>query len=188
MSFRRGQIYREGREGCGLTCIYIRTIVPNLEFLRELPGLGSSFRLEDIDIRTVGRIFSGLLSQLPLGTTVHCIVEDISQFETALYGWVEDLSIVVNCLQWCVVNTNAPVFLKPLYTSANASTFVRRQVPLDQQVDLRSSEYYGSVTSPRALMMDLSNQLYFSKPETDEQSEREQIRSQGSRYHGSSGE
>ncbi|KAL1854920.1 hypothetical protein Daus18300_011240 [Diaporthe australafricana] len=161
-----------------------RHIAPELEFLRELPGLASSSHPEDIDIRTVGRIFSGLLSQLPPGTSVHCVVDDISQFETALYGWAEDLGIVVDCLQWCVFNTDASVFLKPLYTSANASTVVRRQIPLDQQLDLRSGEYYGSVSSPRALMMDLSNQLSFSESE-DEQSEREQIRI---RYHGTSGE
>lgn len=145
-----------------------RHIIPSLNFLRDLPGLASNYRPKDIDIRTVGRVFSGLISQLPPGTTVHCIIEDISAFETALDGWAEALSTVIDCLQWRVSNTRSPVFLKPLYTSAEASTVIYGQLARNQRIDLRSGHYYGSVSTPRGLIMDLTNQLSSSMSATEE--------------------
>lgn len=150
-----------------------RHLQPDLQFLMESPHLARYAHPQDIDTRTMCRIFTGLLGQLPPGTTVHCVIDGVSQFETVLFGMAEEMRIVVDCLQWCVSSTNTPVFIKVLLASADASTVVRHLIPYHQQVDLRSGDFYGSGESSRALMMDLSSQLSFSVLNEGQQSDSE---------------
>lgn len=134
----------------------------------EHPGLSVENYLEDLDVWTVCRVFIDLVCQLPLGTTIHCILDSISQFETVIGNWVEDLRIVIDCLQWCVANleTSAGLCMKSLFSSADASTRVRDLVPSEQQVDLSSGVYYGFVPTLGALITELSTQLSTSDPST----------------------
>lgn len=150
-----------------------RQFRPDLHFLAEFPDLVRHSHPEEIDVQTMCRIFIGLLNQLPPGSTVHCIVDGVSQFETVLFGMAPNMWTIVDCLQWCVSNTNASVFMKLLLSSADASTVVHDLIPYNQQVDLRSGHMYGSVALPRALIMDLSSQLSSSVLRRDEQSETE---------------
>lgn len=136
---------------------------PSLDFLLALPGFSSATYPEDLDIRTMCQIFIGLLRQLPFGSTVHCIIDGISQFETCIDNWDEELVTVVDCLQWIVFNSGATagVCMKSLLCSADASTVVCDIVPTEHKVDMSSREYYGSIASPEALERDLSTQMSF---------------------------
>lgn len=139
-----------------------RQIQPDLQFLLELPYLADYAHPEDIDIRAMCRIFTGLLDQLPLGTTVYCVIDGVSQFEAAQGGMAENMRIIVACLQWCVLDADASVSVKLMLASADASTVVRHQIPRYQHVDLSSGDFHELFVSPPALMRELSNQFQFS--------------------------
>lgn len=136
----------------------------DLGFLAELglDDLGQRrARPGDIDVRVVCRVFAGLLGQLPPGTTVHCVVDGISEFETALGSWAQDLRIVVACLLWCGANfeAQAGVSVKCLFASADGSTVICDLVAPEEQVDLSAGDYSGSVASPAVMAGDLSARI-----------------------------
>lgn len=149
---------------------------PDVGFLSSLlPGPVASAE-EDLEVVTVCRIFHALLRQLPPSSTVHCIIDGISYFETSIGGWSEDVYEVSYCLQRCcspgTANDPRPT-VKLMLASADKSIEVRDLFPQDCVVELRTGNFYSSVVSPRALISDLRGQASFSQLVADDDSDRE---------------
>lgn len=142
--------------------LWTRQLRPDFHFLADQPKFDGHTYPEDIDVRAMCQVFVSLLGQLPPGTTVYCVMDGISQFETTLGNWSEELRVVVACLQWCGENPEgrSGVSMKSLFASADASTVIRELVSLEEQVDLSSGEYYGSVASPGVMARDLAARTF----------------------------
>jgi hypothetical protein len=80
-------------------------------------------------------LFQVLLEQVPPHMTVYCVIDDISQFETTLGGWDEELSYVVRRLQYLTRRRRGSV-LKVLMTTAQRSIKVFRQLDGDDSISL----------------------------------------------------
>lgn len=136
---------------------------PDLQFLSSLvPGSVSSAQA-DLDVGTVCDIFAALLGQLPKTSTVHCIIDGLSCFETSIGNWSEDICEVVEVLSGCCSSRMCDgqwANFKLLLASADKSTVVRNLPVFSRNgiVELRAGEFYSSLLSPTALISDLQNQ------------------------------
>lgn len=160
---------------------------PDVGFLSSLlPGALSEAE-EDLEVDTVCRIFQAILRQLPPSSTVYCIIDGISYFETSIGGRSEDACTVVDCLQSCSSADTAdgarPV-VKTLLASANRSTEVRDIFPADRRVELRTGNFYNSVVSPTALISDLRSQASFADLVAEDNSDREYATADRRQYWG----
>lgn len=147
---------------------------PDVGFLSTLlPGTVSSAE-EDLEVGTVCHIFRAMLRQLPPSSTVYCIIDGISYFETSIGGRSEDVCEVVDCLQSSSLNTanGARPIVKILLASANRSIEVRELFSADSIVELRGGNFYNSVVSTRALISDLQSQAPFADSVAEDNSER----------------
>lgn len=100
--------------------------------------LGEGF-LQDVvrrEMVALCLLFSQLMAQLDRGTTVYCVIDNVSEFETSLGGWNQEMSEVVGLLQH-LANDDAqdrgPV-LKVLMIASNRSIQIHRQVGPEDQV------------------------------------------------------
>lgn len=151
---------------------------PDLQFLSKLfPGTVSSAQA-DLDVGTVCDIFAVLLEQLPATSTVHCIIDGLSCFETSIGNWSEDICEVVEVLSGCCsyeLSDGQCANFKLLLASADKSTVVRDLSAFRRNgiVELRAGEFYSSLLSPTALISDLKRKKYFSDTGVGEHSDDE---------------
>lgn len=151
---------------------------PDLRFLSSLLHGRVHGVEEDLEVGVVCRIFHALSRQLPPSSTVYCIIDGITYFETSIAGWNEDMREVVDCLRRCCsYNAHNPprATVKVLMASAGRSTEVREFCALDRIVELRAGSLYSSVVSPRALISNLQSQASFSDLLTEDESGGEYI-------------
>lgn len=158
---------------------------PDVGFLSSLlPGTVSGAE-EDLEVGTVCRIFQAILRQLPPRSTVYCIIDGISYFETSIGGRSEDVCTVVDCLQSCspleTANGAGPI-VKTLLASADKSTEIREFFPRDRIVELRTGNLYNSVVSTTALISDLRSQALFADSVAEDNSDREYITADNRQY------
>lgn len=159
--------------------------LPDVGFLSSLlPGAVSGAE-EDLEVETACHIFRAVLRQLTPSSTVYCIVDGISYFETSIGGRSEDLCTVVNCLQGCsslnTTNGAGPMF-KILLASADRSIEVRNFFSADSRVELRAGNFYNSVVSTRALISDLRSQAPSADTVAENDSEGEYAVADKGRY------
>ncbi|KAG8161663.1 hypothetical protein KVR01_008650 [Diaporthe batatas] len=144
---------------------------PDVGFLSSLLPGTVSVAEEDLEVETVCHIFLALLRQLPRRSTVYCIIDGISYFETSIGGWSEDICFIVDCLQSCSLpdtsRSDQPV-VKTLLGSANRSIEVRELYSTNCIVQLRSGGLYSSVVSRGALISDLRSRASFVGPAADD--------------------
>lgn len=105
------------------------------------------------DIQTACQMFEKLVSVLPAGTTIHCIIDGISEFDTELWERSKYLKMVVDCLRASVMSSNAlqnrEAHLKVLMTSANSSSKGMREILTgEQQISLRAGNFLSQPVSP----------------------------------------
>lgn len=156
------------------------TQAPDLEFLSSLFPERIASAQADLDIETVCEIFEALLEQLPTMSTVHCVIDGLSCFETSIGNWSEEIWAVVDFLSSCCsykMRDGPRPTLKLLLANADKSTVVC-DLPVFQMngiVDLRAGSFYGSSMTPTALISDLQSQKSLPDVVADEQSEEEDI-------------
>ncbi|KAK0625447.1 hypothetical protein B0T17DRAFT_655176 [Bombardia bombarda] len=99
------------------------------------------------DLAALCHLFSELVNQLDHNVTLYCILDGISDFETSLGGWEEELCLIVEFLQSMVVSMGSmpgkPVF-KVMMTAAHRSIAVYRHVSADNQISLSSGNLLPS--------------------------------------------
>lgn len=101
----------------------------------------------------MARMFQELVSTLPLGTIIYCVVDDISAFDTELWGRLRGLEVIIDCLRKLVGppgtrHTNE-AYLKVVMTSANGSSKeVRDMLVGEQRISLRAGQYLSQPVSP----------------------------------------
>lgn len=119
-----------------------------------------------------------MLGQLPTTSTVHCIIDGLSCFETSIGDWSENIWDVVDFLSSCCsynMSDDQRPTIKLLLASADKSTVVC-DLPVFSKngiVDLRAGSSYSSILSPKALISDLQSQKSSPEMEVDEQSDEE---------------
>lgn len=99
------------------------------------------------------QMFQRLVSVLPPGTTIHCIIDGISELDTELWERSRYLKMVVDCLRASVMSSGAlhkkDARLKVLLTSANSSSKAMRDILAgDYQISLRAGEFLSQPAAP----------------------------------------
>ncbi|KAM5358870.1 hypothetical protein ACJZ2D_014929 [Fusarium nematophilum] len=88
------------------------------------------------DLEALCQLFQALLSEIHPDTTIYCVIDDVSQFETTLGGWGEELYHVVHMMQTLSRQRRwGPVF-KVLLTTAHRSIQVYRQIDTGDVISL----------------------------------------------------
>lgn len=80
------------------------------------------------DLDALCRLFQALLKGIHPDVTIYCIIDDVSQFETTLGGWGEELTRVVYMLQMLSRQRRGYPTFKVLLTAANRSIQVYQQI------------------------------------------------------------
>lgn len=120
----------------------LRSLVAQLLLVQRSEHAGTTVTLDEALIHRVLRhdlaglcdVFRALLMQVQAQTTVYCVLDSVSEFETSLLGWGDDMCDVVYFLQTLVMagqHQYQPRFgpkLKFLLTAANKSIRVYRQL------------------------------------------------------------
>lgn len=151
---------------------------PDLQLISSLFSENVYSAQSDLDIQTVCDIFEALLGQLPTMSTVHCIIDGLSCFETSIGNWSEGIWDVVDFLSSCYsydMRYGPRPTVKLLLASADKSTVVC-DLPVFRSngiVYLRAGGFYGSLLSPTALISDLQTQKSFPNMVVDGQSDEE---------------
>ncbi|KAJ3460142.1 hypothetical protein MRS44_011009 [Fusarium solani] len=123
----------------------------NLTFLeREFLGRITS---DDLETSFLCYIFERLVSQLGFSSPLCCIVDGLSHFETSLWGWADDLMMIIDSFFACMHHEAGIV--KFLLVSPERSTRVRHRIPEDYHVDLRAGNFHAR--SPgQSLVVDIT--------------------------------
>jgi hypothetical protein len=87
-------------------------------------------------------LFQLLFCQLPLGFTVYCVIDNISEFETNLAGWETELCRVVDFLNYMVFAFQGKAVLKVLLTATTKSIKVYRQIDPANSIDLSPGSFH----------------------------------------------
>lgn len=98
------------------------------------------------DIPELCCVFERLISQLERDTSIFCVIDGISYFETALRGWVDDLKEIVECFLRCVDRSHGnreTSSVKMLLLSADKSTAIRHMIPTQYHMDLRAGNFHS---------------------------------------------
>lgn len=105
------------------------------------------------DVRAACQMFEKLVSVLPPGTTIHCIIDGISEFDTELWERSRYLKMVLDCLRALVMSSSTlhknEAHLKVLMTSAHSSSKAMRELLTEeQQISLRAGNFLSQPVSP----------------------------------------
>ncbi|ROV90386.1 hypothetical protein VPNG_10015 [Cytospora leucostoma] len=129
--------------------------------LTDLPPAASG-----LHIRALCQIFSSLLDQLPPKINLYCILDGISDFETVLGGWADEMRVVGECIQAITTRFKAHIHadaatVKLLLASAERSDGICDFFVADQMIDLRAGHLYGQDVSPGVLVEALQGQVSY---------------------------
>lgn len=80
------------------------------------------------DLKSLCCIFTELFKQSERITTIFCILDNVCDFETSLYGWSEQMAAVFKTLQALVHNERVKPIFKLLETSLSTSRIISRFV------------------------------------------------------------
>jgi hypothetical protein len=98
----------------------------------DLAGLNGNH--ESIPIEDLCQIFELLLRQVPIHTTVFCIIDDLAQFEKD--RWDEDYWHFLRMLGTLIVGQESGIRFKVLITSSTKSKRLQEQVPEDLRIQV----------------------------------------------------
>jgi hypothetical protein len=88
------------------------------------------------DIFGLCLLFQQLISQLPINLTVYYLMDSISEFETSLEGWEDEMSQIVSFLRGVLLEQRSGPYLKVLMTAPHKSISLYRQISLKDQISL----------------------------------------------------
>ncbi|KAH6843478.1 hypothetical protein B0I37DRAFT_393675 [Chaetomium sp. MPI-CAGE-AT-0009] len=114
--------------------------VPSLNFIDDQLLAGIAFN----DISSLCRLFCELFVRIDRSRPVFCIIDGVSEIETALYGWQEDALAIVGALLDLVEDFRTGPALRVLLTSPQRSTKLAESVvSLDRHVSLLAAHTLG---------------------------------------------
>jgi hypothetical protein len=135
-------------------------------FIQQQPWIWEG--IEKSDVSTLCYVFGELLRQLGPASLVYCIIDGISQFDTSLRGWNQELQTIVDCFTHYITGDSrtrpgtAPV--KILLASADKSVTLKRELPSGHHIDLRAGNLYPRSVSPSNFGSGLRNQTVTQLP------------------------
>ncbi|KAF3001035.1 hypothetical protein E8E14_006231 [Neopestalotiopsis sp. 37M] len=111
-------------------------------------------QLANGDLAGLCSIFKRLIEFVNPQLTVYCILDGISEFETSLNGWLDQLKEVFEVLRGLTANTNDPQagpYFKLLMTSAEKSTRISRLADASDRIALRAGNISSSGRAPETI-------------------------------------
>lgn len=108
-------------------------------------------RARAYDIDNLCEVFGAAFSQVERNKITICIIDEIAEFEGALGGWDNGMSLVAFQLRWMVHKYQGPQKLKVLMMSANKSAVVSQLLEEGDKISFRGSGLPNH--SPRRLLM-----------------------------------
>jgi len=116
----------------------------DLRFLEEVAGLWDSIMRWDVP--RLCDVFAELLWQLPRDTSLYCIIDGISEFETSLWGWSKELRTIMTCFQTWLSQNNTEyattASVKVFLAGARKSTLACDYVSPSCKLDLRAGNFH----------------------------------------------
>lgn len=124
---------------------------PGIQFEKSLLDVESGHT--ESDVRAACQIFQRLVSVLPPGTTIHCIIDGVSEFDTDLWQRSRYLKMVINCLRASVMSSGTSggheAYLKVLMTCTNSSSKAMREILTgEHQISLEAGDFLSQSLSP----------------------------------------
>lgn len=124
---------------------------PGIQFEKSLRDLQSGDT--EADVRGACQMFQRLISVLPPSTTVHCIIDGISEFDTDLWQRSRYLKMVLNCLRASVMSSGTSdgdeAHLKVLMTCTHSSSKAMREILTgEHQISLGAGDFLSQSLSP----------------------------------------
>ncbi|ROW03063.1 hypothetical protein VMCG_05722 [Cytospora schulzeri] len=107
------------------------------------------------DIEALCYLFMGLVQRIVGVSTIFCIVDNISEFETREEGWADDLEIVFGTLYSVARKLGPGVSFKLLMTSAGKSTQLVSLTKPSEQSSLRAGNVLNAEKSGSAIAADI---------------------------------
>ncbi|UPK92197.1 hypothetical protein LCI18_003132 [Fusarium solani-melongenae] len=108
---------------------------------------------DDFETRFLCYVFEQLVCQLSFRSPLFCVIDGLSHFETSLWGWADDLMMIIDSFFTCMHDGAGTV--KFLLVSPERSTRVRHRVPENYHVDLRAGNFHAR--SPgQSLVVDMT--------------------------------
>lgn len=131
---------------------------PDIAFLNQLGDFSS--RRVGTKVETLCQIFRRLVSQLSAGTTLYCIVDGISDFDTSLGEQFSHLKTVVQCFKEAVTpvedTPGTAACVKIMMASANSSsTLISDIIPLGRHVVLSAGNLSPLLATPTSVRQQL---------------------------------
>lgn len=125
----------------------------------------------DSDVRVARQMSQRLVSVLLPGTSIPCIVDEISEFDTELWERSRYLKMVVGYLRVSVMSSGTSdkhnAYLKDLMTCSNSSSKAMRIVLIgDQQITLAAGNFISQPMLPISPAL-LTEELQKSRPRSD---------------------
>ena len=140
----------------------------NLPDLRFLEGEPSKWVSEHGSQTTnLCRLFERLVLQLRSDSSIYCIIDGVSYFETQLQGWADDLGTIVECFLRCIDGTRGykgACAVKFLLVSADKSTRIWNRIPSSHHVDLRAGNLHAQSRVEDALATGIMEAGYQEEP------------------------
>ena len=127
--------------------------LPDLGFLKSDPSKWVS----EYSSQTTNlcHLFERLVMQLGSASSMYCIIDGVSYFETQLQGWVGDLETIVDCFLGCIDRMRGykgACAVKFLLVSAGKSTRIWNKIPSSRRVDLRAGNLHAQSRVEDALV------------------------------------
>lgn len=124
---------------------------PGIQVENSLRDVGSGDT--ESDVHAACQIFQRLISALPSGTTIHCIIDGISEFDTDLWQRSRYLKMVLNCLRASVMSSGMSdgqeAYLKVLMTCTHSSSKAMREILTgEHQISLGAGDFLSQPLSP----------------------------------------
>ncbi|KAI0145062.1 hypothetical protein GGR57DRAFT_494733 [Xylariaceae sp. FL1272] len=126
----------------------LSSLIAQLTFRLQLLDPATMHYIEDIyagidmngvaDIPQLCALFAALLNLFPPNMTIYCILNDISEFETSLHGWENELCAIFDYFRQLMHNPAVNVTLKLLMTVAHKSITICRRVHPSEHVTLEA--------------------------------------------------
>lgn len=108
---------------------------------------------DDFETRFLCYMFEQLVCQLSFRSPLCCVIDGLSHFETSLWGWADDLKMIIDSFFTCMRDGSGSV--KFLLVSPERSTRVRYEIPEEFHVDLRAGNFHAR--SPgQSLVVDIT--------------------------------
>ena len=128
----------------------------DLAFLQDhhISGTDHGYRTQDLCY-----IFWTLVGQLDPDSSIYCLIDSISSFETELQGWIHDLEDIIDCFLGCVERVQKRRDLAPvkfLLISADKSTRIRHMISKTFHVGLRADNFHSQTRIHEALAADFA--------------------------------